>query len=179
MGGSGSTGSIQARNFGPVGLAPLFKNLYSLGKMTARFKKNRKDRGHISSGHGRIGKHRKHPGGTGNSGGQHHHRINFDKYHPGYFGKVGMRNFHLVKHGKFCPTVNIDKLWSLVSAQTREYYAQKKDKAPVIDVGKAGFFKVLGKGELPEIPCIVKARYFTKEAEKKIKAAGGACVLTA
>ena len=36
----------------------------------------------------RIGKHRKHPGGRGNAGGQHHHRINFDKYHPGYFGKV-------------------------------------------------------------------------------------------
>lgn len=35
-----------------------------------------------------IGKHRKHPGGRGNAGGQHHHRINFDKYHPGYFGKV-------------------------------------------------------------------------------------------
>lgn len=34
------------------------------------------------------GKHRKHPGGRGNAGGQHHHRINFDKYHPGYFGKV-------------------------------------------------------------------------------------------
>jgi ribosomal protein L15 len=36
-----------------------------------------------------VGKHRKHPGGRGNAGGQHHHRINFDKYHPGYFGKVG------------------------------------------------------------------------------------------
>ena len=26
-----------------------------------------------------AGKHRKHPGGRGNAGGQHHHRINFDK----------------------------------------------------------------------------------------------------
>ncbi len=52
------------------------------------FKKNRKKRGHVSAGHGRIGKHRKHPGGRGNAGGQHHHRILFDKYHPGYFGKV-------------------------------------------------------------------------------------------
>lgn len=34
------------------------------------------------------GKHRKHPGGRGNAGGEHHHRINMDKYHPGYFGKV-------------------------------------------------------------------------------------------
>eukprot|EP00967_Tisochrysis_lutea_P067256 scaffold87814_cov35-Tisochrysis_lutea.AAC.1 len=27
----------------------------------------------------RAGKHRKHPGGRGNAGGQHHHRIMFDK----------------------------------------------------------------------------------------------------
>ena len=26
-----------------------------------------------------AGKHRKHPGGRGNAGGQHHHRIMFDK----------------------------------------------------------------------------------------------------
>lgn len=51
--------------------------------------RNRKKRGHVSAGHGRIGKHRKHPGGRGNAGGQHHHRIMFDKYHPGFFGKVG------------------------------------------------------------------------------------------
>merc|ERR1711862_240257 len=65
--------------------------------MPTRFSKNRKKRGHVSAGHGRIGKHRKHPGGRGNAGGQHHHRILFDKYHPGYFGKVGMRYFHILK----------------------------------------------------------------------------------
>jgi len=30
--------------------------------MTARLKKTRKLRGHVSHGHGRVGKHRKHPG---------------------------------------------------------------------------------------------------------------------
>jgi large subunit ribosomal protein L27Ae len=52
--------------------------------------KNRKKRGHIFAGHGRVGKHRCHPGGRGNAGGQHHHRILMDKYHPGYFGKVSI-----------------------------------------------------------------------------------------
>ena len=67
----------------------------------------------------RIGKHRKHPGGRGNAGGQHPHRINFDKYHPGYFGKVGMRNFHVHPNNSnlYQPGVNLDKLWSLVSEQ--------------------------------------------------------------
>ena len=89
--------------------------------MTTSKKKTRKLRGHVSHGHGRIGKHRKHPGGRGNAGGQHHHRINFDKYHPGYFGKVGMRNFHVHPNNSnlYQPGINLDKLWSLVSEQTR------------------------------------------------------------
>ena len=37
----------------------------------------------------------------------------------------------------------------------------------------------MGKGDLPSVPVIVKAKFFTKLAEKKIKAAGGACLLTA
>lgn len=110
----------------------------------------------------------------------HHHRINFDKYHPGYFGKLGMRNFHVrqntLKH--FCPTVNVENLWSLVTEATKDKYSGAKDgKVPVIDVVKAGYYKVLGKGTLPEQPLIVKARFFSKEAEKKIREAGGACVL--
>lgn len=100
-------------------------------------KKTRKLRGHVSHGHGRIGKHRKHPGGRGNAGGMHHHRINFDKYHPGYFGKVGMRNFHLRRQHKFCPTINLDKLWSLVGVdKVAELEKEKSAKAPVIDLVK-------------------------------------------
>lgn len=34
---------------------------------------------------GRVGKHRKSPGGRGMAGGQHHHRTNIDKYHPGKY----------------------------------------------------------------------------------------------
>jgi len=136
----------------------------------------------VSHGHGRIGKHRKHPGGRGNAGGQHHHRINFDKYHPGYFGKVGMRNFHLKKNSlkHYLPTINVEQIWSLVGDRMRENYKTNAEgKAPVIDVIKHGYFKVLGKGRLPKQPVIVKARFFSKSAEIKIKSVGGACVLTA
>jgi len=149
-------------------------------KMTTRFKKNRKKRGHVSAGHGRVGKHRKHPGGRGNAGGQHHHRINFDKYHPGYFGKVGQRNFHVHQNQSHCPILNIDELWTLVSEQTRKYYANPSlSKVPVIDITKAGFFKLLGRGRLPAQPVVVKAKFISSIAERKIKAVGGACILTA
>ncbi|MDG2585318.1 uL15 family ribosomal protein, partial [Vibrio parahaemolyticus] len=130
--------------------------------------------------HGRIGKHRKHPGGRGNAGGMHHHRINFDKYHPGYFGKVGMRHYHLKRNQSFCPTVNLDKLWTLVSEQTRVNAAKNKNGvAPIIDVVRSGYYKVLGKGKLPKQPVIVKAKFFSRRAEEKIKGVGGACVLVA
>ena len=45
--------------------------------MPSRFSKTRKHRGHVSAGNGRVGKHRKHPGGRGLAGGQHHHRCVF------------------------------------------------------------------------------------------------------
>nr|CAH8847557.1 unnamed protein product [Trichobilharzia regenti] len=97
-------------------------------------KKTRKLRGHVSHGHGRVGKHRKHPGGRGNAGLEHHHRINMDKYHPGYIGKVGMRHFHLKKNPYYCPTINLDRLWSLVSQSTYEKHRDSTDgKVPVID----------------------------------------------
>jgi len=136
-------------------------------------------RGHVSHGHGRVGKHRKHPSGRGKAGGIQHHRTHFSKYHPGFFGKNGQRHFHLKRNQYHCPTVNLDSLWSLVSHKTRENAEKSKDKAAVIDVTKAGIFKVLGKGVLPKIPVIVKAKLFSALAEKKIKAAGGACILTA
>ncbi|KAK1435758.1 hypothetical protein QVD17_01527 [Tagetes erecta] len=146
--------------------------------MTTRLRKNRKKRGHVSAGHGRIGKHRKHPGGRGNAGGMHHHRILFDKYHPGYFGKVGMRYFHKLRNKFYCPIVNVDKLWSLVPQDVKE--KSSADKVPVIDVTQHGYFKVLGKGTVnASQPIVVKAKLISKIAEKKIKEAGGAVVLTA
>lgn len=55
----------------------------------------------------------------------------------------------------------------------------KSDTAPVIDLLPLGYAKVLGKGRLPEVPIIVRARYFSKEAERKIKEAGGVVQLVA
>ncbi|OMO67058.1 Ribosomal protein L18e/L15P [Corchorus olitorius] len=87
--------------------------------------KNSKKRGHVSAGHGRIRKHRKHPRGRGNARGMHHHRILFDSL-----------------------IVNIDKPWSLVPEDVKA--KANKDLAPMIDVTQLGYFKVLRKGVLLE-----------------------------
>lgn len=47
------------------------------------------------------------------------------------------------KNPLFRPVLNIDKLWSLVTEETRKKFEKSKDKAAVIDVTKAGFFKVI------------------------------------
>lgn len=73
------------------------------------------------------------------------------------------------------------QLWSLVPLETRDAYLEgkKSDTAPVLDLLPLGYSKVLGKGRIPEIPLVVRARYFSKEAEKKIKEAGGVVELVA
>mmetsp|Transcript_17864 Transcript_17864/g.41332 ORF Transcript_17864/g.41332 Transcript_17864/m.41332 type:complete len:208 (-) Transcript_17864:135-758(-) len=161
-----------------LGLGGVYLVSANKENMPTRLHKARKKRGHVSCGHGRIGKHRKHPGGRGNAGGQHHHRVLFDKFHPGYFGKVGMRQFHLLRNRNYTPTINIDKLFNVAGEGVYEAAKNGDGKAPVIDLVSLGYFKLLGNGQIT-VPVIVKAKYFSKLAEKKIKEAGGACLLTA
>jgi len=75
-----------------------------------------------------------------------------------------MRYFHKMQNGFWKPTINIEKLWSLVPAEKRDEYisAGNKDTAPVLDLIEHGYAKCLGKGRLPQVPIIVRARYFSK-----------------
>jgi large subunit ribosomal protein L27Ae len=63
--------------------------------------------------------------------------------------------------------------------QAREAAAENSGEAPVIDVTKHGIFKVLGKGELPAQPVLVRCKFISKLAEAKIKEVGGAVELVA
>jgi len=92
-----------------------------------------------------------------------------------------MRRFHLLRNHEWAPTINIEKLWSLVPAEAREKYVSgsKTDTAPVIDLLSHGYAKLLGKGRLPEIPVVVRARFVSSEAERKITEAGGVVELVA
>lgn len=77
--------------------------------------------------------------------------------------------------------INLDKLWSLIPEEKREQYLDTKssDKAPVIDLLNLGYAKLLGKGRIPEIPIVIKARYVSADAERKVKEAGGIIQLVA
>ena len=90
-----------------------------------------------------------------------------------------MRVFHYKPNIHFRPTINLDRILTLVPRDVLEQAKAKKDQSLVIDVTKYGFHKVLGKGKLPAIPIVVKAKFFSAKAEKRIKEIGGACVLCA
>lgn len=79
------------------------------------------------------------------------------------------------------PAINLDKLWSLVPEDKRQQYldAKSSDKAPVIDLLNSGYAKLLGKGRIPQIPLVIKARYVSADAERKVKEAGGIIQLVA
>lgn len=56
---------------------------------------------------------------------------------------------------------------------------QKKDTVPVLDLLPLGYSKVLGKGRIPKVPMVVRARWVSRLAEKKIQEAGGVVELVA
>jgi large subunit ribosomal protein L27Ae len=71
------------------------------------------------------------------------------------------------------------KLLLLHVCQVREAAAKDTSKAVVIDVTKYGLSKVLGKGQLPQQPVVVRAKFVSKLAEQKVRAVGGAVQLVA
>jgi large subunit ribosomal protein L27Ae len=76
----------------------------------------------------------------------------------------------------------LQQLWSLVPAEKRDEYLKtdsKKDTAPVLDLLPLGYIKFIGKGRLPAVPLVVRARWVSKEAERKITEAGGVVELVA
>ncbi len=75
-----------------------------------------------------------------------------------------------VSHGSFSEQTR---------AQSKAAVGKSGAEVPIIDVTRVGFHKVLGKGFLPKQPFVVRAKLFSKGAEKKIQAAGGVCELTA
>uniref|UniRef100_A0A3B3T7V6 Large ribosomal subunit protein uL15 n=1 Tax=Paramormyrops kingsleyae TaxID=1676925 RepID=A0A3B3T7V6_9TELE len=87
------------------------------------------------------------------------------------------RNSIIYRNSMFCPTINLDKLWKMVSEQTRVNYGKKPDgPAAVIEVMQAVSEKSCF-GNSQSRPVIVKAKFFSRKAEEKITEVGGACEL--
>nr|CAD1826111.1 unnamed protein product [Ananas comosus var. bracteatus] len=154
--------------------------------MTTRLKKNRKKRGHVSAGHGRIGKHRKHPGGRGNAGGCTTTASSSTSTTPATSARSGCATSTAsatsstappstsTASGPSSPTTSPPPPPTptprMVGAQPRPH--DRRDAVRVLQGPREG-------DAAPNRPVVVKAKLVSKIAEKKIKAAGGAVVLTA
>ena len=65
-----------------------------------------------------------------------------------------MRNFHLRKNQHHMPAINLDKLWTLVTEQTREKYRDHPEKkVPIIDVVQAVSIFILDSSSTHVPPC--------------------------
>jgi len=140
--------------------------------MASRLKKHRKSRGKVSSGYGRIGKHRKHPGGKGKSGGQHHHKILFDSFEKPYFGKIGMRIFSFRKSLNFSYILNYYCLESLALIQNIFLSSKIILVVSMIDTYKVCIDKLLSKGRSYLTNCIVTLRKVSSSCSKILTARG-------
>lgn len=86
-----------------------------------------------------------------------------------------MRYFRKTKQKNYCPIVNIDKTYSLFS-QSDTINQNNSKSLPLINLNDLSAFKILGKGKGPDIPVLIKAKFFSKKASKKILKSGGCCI---
>lgn len=86
------------------------------------------------------------------------------KYDPKHFGHASTRP----------PYPNVTKKWASVRDLNDLYrtYGTQEGDVRIIDLGSAGYEKLLGGGSISE-PYIVKIPASTKSADAKVKAAGG------
>ncbi len=133
--------------------------------------RTRKLRG--SRTHGRGKKHgRGHGdrGGTGNAG-LHKHKFKWMvKYDPDHFGHHGFVRHHHGLGETF--SINVEDVERRLDALAAEGFAAKAGDAYEVDLGKAGFDKLLGGGRATVAMRITVATA-TESARAKVEAAGG------
>lgn len=142
-----------------------------------RRKKNSRQRGGTTHGYGSMKKHR----GAGNKGGKGYAGSGkrADSKKPSnwkntkYFGKHGFKNLGFKKEVKPVNLLDIEqKLQSYIS---KKLIVEEKG-VYVVDLGKLGYNKLLGKGA-PTKKYKITTEYASKNIIEKIKKAGGEVIL--
>jgi large subunit ribosomal protein L15 len=111
-------------------------------------------------------------GGHGNAG-MHKHKWSYTlKYEPDHFGKRGFRPIVT----KEIRTINLKDLDQLTDKLLEKKLAEKEGDKIKIDLGKIGYDKLLGSGRATK-PLVVEAKYFSKQAIKKLEDASGKAVV--
>jgi len=136
--------------------------------MPARTKKLRGSRTHgRGKKHGRGAGCR---GGTGNAG-LHKHKFKWMLiYDPDHFGAHGFVRHH--DGEREVASINLEALEERIDAFVQAGYATPAGNAVEVDLGKAGFTKLLGGGRVGR-PLRITVEKATPSAVAKVSAAGG------
>jgi ribosomal protein L15 len=78
-----------------------------------------------------------------------------------------MRHFHLTRNAQWAPTINVEKLWTLVPKEQKDGLTESSDVVPVIDILQHGYGKVLGNGQ-----CVYSRRCLNIERLTVVTRAG-------
>lgn len=128
--------------------------------------------------HGRGKKHgRGHGdrGGTGNAG-LHKHKFKWMLiYDPDHFGRHGFVRHHHGEGGT--ESINVEEVERGLDALVEAGFAARDGDAYQVDLGKAGFEKLLGGGKATR-PLRITVSRATESAKAKVQAAGGTVTTT-
>ena len=134
--------------------------------MSKKRKKNIKMRGSKTHGYGAKKRHRGSgsKGGVGMAGGFKNKKTWIFRYDRGHLGK--QKGFKSIRQKKIKPS------YKSINLRDLQKLAEKNNISGSIELANFNYGKVLSAGELKK-PLEVKAKYFSAEAEEKIKKSGG------
>lgn len=139
--------------------------------MPRKLRKSRKLRGSRTVGYGRQGQHRKHSQKGEKKAGRHKGGWSYVlRYEPDYYGKKGFRSIQSL-HRKI-NAINVGNLGMLAEKLEGQNQLELKDGKIMLDLGKLGYNKLLGTGNVTT-PIFVRINAHSASAAKKIEEAGG------
>ena len=136
--------------------------------MPSRTKKFRGSRTHGRGWKAGRGKGKR--GGTGNAGGHKHHWVRTMKYHPLHFGVHGFKRPKEISQDE--KTINVQQVEESLVKLMAGGHAKSAGAKVEVDLGAAGFDKLLGGGRITR-GISIKVPKFTERAQKKVESVGG------
>ncbi len=139
--------------------------------MATRDRRVKRMRGSRMHGWGNTQKHRGagSRGGHGMAGSKKHKWHYISKYFPDYFGGKGFKRHSADKEDV---TMNVGYLGRHLADLVAEGAAKKSGDAYEIDLGKAGYTKLLGAGSV-EVKLKIRVAGCSASAKAKVEAKGG------
>lgn len=137
--------------------------------------RTKKLRGQRTHGRGKkAGRGKGKRGGSGMAG-LHKHKFKWMvKYDPDHFGAYGFKRPASLQ--REVRTINLERLQRSLDALAQEGFARRAGEGYEVDLGAAGYGKLLGRGRV-DVPLTVTVPAASARAVEKVDEAGGQVIL--